>query len=233
MRAAAGLLVSIALGFLIRTDVASAVPGTAGIRWDDCSNVATQKSFTGPGQQADLVFTVVGTSSPHKGFRFKLSIGTGLSVPDAWQFGTDGCNAGALTVNDSLDVACPRFRGTRPLTLWNYGFQNYYYRYTEIFDVLSAYDEVSNPNPATTYRAATIRFDHSASVAGAAGSPAACGGAEEGVCIWLIYTEFLHTDLSSAPFSINSYYLTWNSISGCPQVQTRSTTWGRVKGLYR
>lgn len=215
---------------------AQAQNGTVQLSWTQCDPVVQDLAFTGPGQVARMVLSVLGTADPHRGFRFQVRIGgAGPSVPDAWRFDAAGCNVGQVTLNTgALNKACPAFQGVNPLPIFNYGFGEDIPG-TSRFDVLNAYDSMLTPDPATRYTVLQGVFDHAFSDTGPQDPLIACGNADEPVCFWLQYTEFLNPDLTSEEFDIGNNILTWNGQTTpiCPTVQNENTTWGRVKGLYR
>ena len=213
---------------------ASAQTGNFRLSWENCDPIIVNQDFTGPGQVARLVGSVLGTGNQHKGFRFKVLVQSGL--PDAWRFDAAGCNTGQVGLSTALlNKACPAFQGANPLPIFNYGFETDQAG-TATLDVLNAYD-TAVPSPGTRYTVFQAIFDHLFSEAGPQDPLVACGNADQPLCLALIYTEFLNPDLSSDVFNVENDYVTWQDLgnsTGCPgPTQNEATTWGRVKGLYR
>ena len=213
---------------------AEAQKGTVRLSWTNCDPVLQNLNFTGPGQSEKLILSTVGSEDMHKGYRFKIKVGNGGTMPDAWRFDAAGCNNGQLSLSTALlNKACPAFQGTNPLPIFNYGYQvdgaN-----TATFDILNAYD-TADPAAATRYTLVQGTFDHLFSDSGPQDPAVACGNADAPMCFLLFYTEFLNPDLTSNEFGIENDWVTWNGNTspGCPGVQNEATTWGRVKGLYR
>ena len=214
---------------------ASAQTGSLRLSWTGCEPIVQDLSFTGPGQVANLVASVVGTASPHKGLRARVLVKSGL--PDAWRFDAAGCNVGQLSLNTAgLSKVCPAFQGTNPLPIFNFGHE-VDGAGTATFDMLNAYDEVAVPDPGVRTTVFQALFNHAFSDVGPQDPALACGNAEQPVCFALVYTEFLNPDLTAQPFDVENDYVTWQDPANstqCPgPVQNEATTWGRVKGLYR
>ena len=209
--------------------------GNVRLSWGTCDPVVQNLDFTGPGQIATMVLSALGTGSPHKGYRFKVLVSSGL--PDAWRFDADGCNVGQLSLNTAgLSKACPAFQGTNPLPIFNYGYE-VDGAGTATYDVLNAYNEVLAPNAGTRYTVFQGLFNHAFSNTGPRDPALECGNAEQPICFALVHTEFLNPDLTIIPFGVENDFLTWQDAgnsTGCPgATQNEATTWGRVKGLYR
>lgn len=232
-------LFAVAALSVVLTTPALAQKGNVSLTWGpgSCDPVVQNLNFTGPGQVANLILTVLGAADQHKGYRFKILIGQNLStaLPNAWRFDAAGCNTGQLGVSGALvSKACPAFQGGNPLLISNYGYQTDKSN-TATLDVLNAYD-TATPTSTTRYAAFQANFDHLFSDSGPQDPAVACGNADTQICFWLFLTEFLNPDLTVSPFGITNDYVTWNDAAnsnGCPTVQVNETTWGRVKGLYR
>lgn len=235
MKPATTTLASLA-ALVILAGSASAQTGSLRLSWSNCDPIIQDLSFTGPGQVATLVGSAIGTASPHKAFRARILIQSGL--PDAWRFDADGCNSGQVgLVTSALNKGCPAFQGTNPLAIFNYGYE-VDGAGTATFDAINAYDLVAAPDPAVRTTVFQAKFDHIFSDFGPHDPLVACGRAELPICFALVYTEFLNPDLTVIPFdAIESDYVTWQdpaNSTNCPgATQNETTTWGRVKGLYR
>lgn len=214
---------------------AAAQNGSVRLSWTQCDPIVQNLDFTGPGQVANLILSATGTASAHRGYRFKVLVQSGL--PDAWRFDATGCNTGQVSlVTSALNKSCPAFQGTQPLPIFNYGYEADVAG-TATLDVLNAYDSVLAPDPLARTTVFQTRFDHAFSDVGPQDPLLACGNADQAVCFALIYTEFLRPDLTSDTFTVENDYVTWQdpaNTTQCPgPTQNESTTWGRVKGLYR
>ncbi len=190
--------------------------------------------FTGPGQLANLVASLVGESRTHRGYRLQISIGP--NVPDSWRFDAAGCAVGNTALSTSgLSKSCPAFQGTNPLPISNYGYDGVSGK--ALVDVLNAYDSAAAANPVTRYTLFQYTFNHAFSDVGPQDPALACGFAERSLCLHLVYTEHLNPDLTSGTYNVENDFVTWQDPAndgGCPgATQNEESTWGRVKGLYR
>ena len=230
---------------------AAPAPGTIQVSWNDCDPVVESLCLEEDGQVARLYVSVTGVTEPCYGTRVKFQIGGCVdllggspasapsSFPDAWRFDYSGCNKGYLQVDGVENgTDCPYLMEQEATTLWNYSYDG---QESAILDMLNGYLEapvLSGPDPSTRYLLFRVSFDFSHSVCGTDDSGEACGGLEQAKCIHLFYTEFIRPDFSSVEFYIEPEDRRrdwqWNS---CDQhiclVQNHSSTWGRVKGLYR
>jgi len=145
-------------------------------------------------------------------------------------------NAGVVAVaTDSGPASYPAFQGTNPLTIFQYGYEAES-PWSAQLDMLNAHDLVSDPEPEEPYVLYRVTFDHSESACGEVDPDLACGHLDRPAHIWISYTEFLRPDLSLAPFALRQEFAYWQEPGcppDCPAVQAQSSTWGRVKGLYR
>lgn len=208
--------------------------GALRLSWGTCDPIVANQQFA-PGLANFLVTSISGEDRQNRGCRVQVAIGPNLG--DAWRFDADGCNTGQLSLNTAgLNKACPAFQGGAPvpIVLYGHGVDG---PGTATLDVLNAYNSVTAPDPATRYTLAQALFNHTFSEAGPQNPAVACGNADQPLCFALTYTEYLNPDLSSDVFGIENDYVTWNdpaNTTGCPSgTQNETTTWGRVKGLYR
>ena len=205
--------------------------GAVTLSWNSCSYVQNL-NFTAPGQVANLVVSVAGETRAHKGSRIKVSIGTGLG--DAWRFDAAGCNVGQLSLNTAgLSKACAAYQGGNPLPIFNYSYDGGTGK--ALLDMLNAYNETTgNGLSQTMYQAI---FNHAFSNSGPQDPALECGFAENPVCFHLVATEHLNPDLTISSYNVANDFVTWqdpDNGTGCPgATQNESSTWGRVKGLYR
>ena len=205
--------------------------GALTLSWNSCAWVQNLQ-FTGPGQVANLVVSVLGETRPVKGGRIQISIGTNLG--NAWRFDAAGCNVGQVSLNTAgLNKACGAFQGTNPLPIFNYSYDEITGK--ALLDALNAYDQRTPTGVVETMY--QFPFNHLFSDAGPQDPALACGDAERPVCFHIVYTEHLNPDLTTGTYNLANEWTTWQDPANgtlCPgPTQNENSTWGRVKGLYR
>jgi len=227
----------------------SAQAACSRLSWASCDPWIETKNFAGPMKYV-LVWSIAGTGEANLGTDGNIHIGDfgSSAVPDSWRFDDAGCQTGtqlAFSTN-AFSKACPAFKGTNELPLTQVSRNpsgQLELRLSDTYDVFT-------PSSATRYTAWIITFDHSfSSVGPTPPDQSTCGGAELCEGLNLTYAEYLTTDNrlvlmpscdmdwafppafwpASQPGSASGFAL-WNS---CYYDRSQTSTWGRMKGLYR
>jgi hypothetical protein len=227
--------------------------GTMSLSWEDCGPlVSNLVPVQGPNT---LTAHVTGHALPHQAFQVWLLLGdVSRTLPDAWRFDEDGCNAGFVGFHDSDPIGlskCPWFisPSVQRLTISKFQLSPPPLGYATtlgnvVFAAAYPNDGAGSPtvNPAIRYKLATFVFDHTFSIPGA--SPAdgsACGGLDQQICIVAIPGKCTWLDLAGNEFSFGGVYSSWATVnglfSGCidviDPVPARPTTWGSIKAQYK
>ena len=96
------------LGSLAVAAVSQAAVGTVNITWDNCSG-PVDKTTTATGVYS-LFLTVIGHDQPQRAYDVRVVYGNASqTVPDAWRFDADGCQASVGIRQDITSRACPPF----------------------------------------------------------------------------------------------------------------------------
>ena len=202
------------------------------INWTGCDPVLTNMDFTGPALYK-LVASAINAPEPNNGHRTKVSIGP--DVQDAWRFDSDGCQAGQLSLSyGGASKTCVAYQGSNPLALSAYFYDPVTGK--ALLDVSNTYDLVAR-DAAIRYTLWTASFDHAWSDFGQQDPLLACGFVENPLCFHTVFTEMLLEDGSKIPWVLENEFVTWQDPMNdlrCPfATQVESSSWGRVKGLYR
>lgn len=231
------LLTLFAVAALVAVAVGPANAGNGVLRlsWDDCDPIVLNKNWSGA-EQYKLVLSVTGADIPNAGHRSQVLIGP--DVPEAWRFDADGCNTGQISISyNALSKICTSFQGAQPLGLSQYSYDLVTGRAT--LDIANAYDTF-NPLLAERYTVWQVTFDHAFSAPGDEDPSLFCRFAAQPLCFVLLapVSEVLLVDGTKQAFDgADNEWVSWQDPAnelGCPlPTQTNSTTWGKVKGLYR
>ena len=236
--------------------------GTVSISWDACDPVVVNKNMLSGANHAYA--SVVGHGVGHQAYQVWLLLGnSSLALPDAWRFDAAGCNAGFSASETApynsqpptaLSKACPPFAPASGIgavvisRIQAYQFAPAPLGFaTTLGNALAAFAYPNNGlgspnfNPATRYHLVDFTFDHTFSLAGPQDPAAACGGFEDGMCIYVIDGKTSWLDLTSAEHLFNdgqtNRYLTYNggTPSGpCPgSIPAKPATWGSIKAQYK
>jgi hypothetical protein len=202
------------------------------ISWNGCDPVVQNMQFAGP-ITYNLVASAINAPEPNNGHRTKVSIGP--DVQDAWRFDSDGCQVGQLTVTFAgASKACLAYQGSNPLPLSLFSYDPVTGK--ALLDVSNTYDMVAQ-NAAVRYTLWTAKFNHLFSDFGPQDPLLACGFVENPLCFHTVFTELLLEDGSKIPWVLEDEFVTWqdpNNDTRCPfATQVESSSWGRVKGMYR
>jgi hypothetical protein len=208
--------------------------GSLRLSWDNCDPVVVNKDWT-TNIQYKLVMSIANADVENNGNRQWVIIGP--NVEDSWRFDADGCNVGQLGVSyNALDKACLAFQGAQPLGLNQYRYDAA--SGTATLDISNTYDAFT-PLLASRYTVWQATFDHAFSATGMQDPAVACGFAENPLCFWIDPTkwELLLVGGTKEGFDApDNDWVTWQDAGNtlnCPVVQAQSSTWGKVKGLYR
>jgi len=200
------------------------------ISWGGCDYVQNQ-DFAGPNVYVLVASGVL--SEPNNGHRTRVSIGP--DVQDAWRFDAEGCQVGQLLISFSgASKACPimSIAPNLPLSLFSYDAVTG----KATLDVSNTYD-LFVPDPGLRYTLWQARFDHAYSDFGPQDPLLACGFVENPLCFHTVFSELLLEDGSKIPWVLENDFVTWqdpNNGTRCPfATQVESSSWGRVKGMYR
>jgi hypothetical protein len=226
--------------------------GNMQLSWDNCAPLLQSKNaVAGPNV---LYASVLGHTIPHQGYQVWLLIGDDAkSLPDAWRFDSNGCNAGFENATQTPPVAlaksCPSFgptSGQFPVSVYQFAPPGLGYATTlgNAF-LATAYPAGSqNIAPATRYHLAGFTFDHTFSTPGP--TPAdlsTCGGFEHGMCIVAIPNKCSWLDLAGNEFAFGNVNAgqSWVVYNGgtaggglCPGIiPAKAKTWGEIKDQYK
>ncbi len=204
---------------------------TTRLAWNSCNAVPDQ-TFTGPAIYK-LVLSCIGATGLYSGHDTLVNLGPAFPIPDAWRFDDLGCEGNTLIAfsNAGLVKTCPALQGTAPLGITNYGYDTNISPYVQIrmANTFNEFNAVSTQR----YTLFIVSFDMTYAVTGPGDPPNSCGGAEIGMNFQSMGTEFLHTDGHLSKDTTNSeLFATWQGGAPIP-TQTTTTTWSRMKGLYR
>lgn len=218
---------------------ANAAPGCVRLSWGSCDPWNMDKPFSAAIQ--NLVVSANNVGDPNVGTDLNIHIRP--AVPDAWRFDDGGCQCPTpalcgLTVNStSFSKSCPVMKGNNSLTIVNYSVGSTVPGEADLRLAIT-YDAIgAQVGRLTLWQ---LLFDHSFSSVGP--SPAdgsTCGGAEQ--CETFLVSSAILLATTGQPENFagcdvplpgTSPAATWNGGSNCP-VGTQSTTWGKMKGLYR
>lgn len=217
---------------------ANAAPGCVRLSWGTCDPWVMDQSFTGP-TTYNLVVSATGVGDPNVGSDLNIHIKSGGSgaVPDSWRFDDAGCQTSSQLVagNAALSKSCPILKGANSLTIVNYSINGA----GEADLRLAITYDTFNPVAATRYTIWQVAVNHAFSVAGPADVDH-CGGAER--CEFLTFTSAILLAATGQPENFAGCDVpipgtqpaaTWQAGSGQCPVGTQTTTWGKMKGLYR
>jgi hypothetical protein len=231
------LLTLFAVAALVAVAVSPANAGNGVLRlsWDDCDPLVLNKNWSGPNLYK-LVLSVTAADVENQGHRSQVLVGP--NVPEAWRFDAAGCNTGQLTVShNALSKECLAFQGNQPLGLSQYSYDGVTGRAT--LDIANAYDPFL-PLAPDRYTVWQATFDHAFSAPGDEDPVLFCRFAAQPLCFVLLtpITEVLLVDGTKQAFDgADSEWVSWEDPGnelGCPlPTQNNTTTWGKVKGLYR
>lgn len=197
--------------------------------WDGCDPLVLNRDFAGPGHYTQTI-SVVGLVLP--GTTLQMSIEVGPGLPSAWSFYFSGCQGESrLTVGTVAEgsQAIPGLLVTARLAppITEPGFR---------LHITAAAPPGFTPDPTARYALAVVDFDHSATTTGLVDPPGRCGGGDLPFCFG-IESLSLNGGLPGRDFVLEDDLLTWNLASTpgrCPfPVAARSSTWGRLKAIYR
>jgi hypothetical protein len=96
--------------------------------------------------------------------------------------------------------------------------------------------ESFRPNPVNTYALLEVSYDHRHSVSGPSIPPDSCGGADAPLCYVVSRVALFTASGSVLGLPVNNPCITWQHEPDCwcgfcdPAL---STTWGKLKALYR
>ncbi len=235
--------------------------GTVSLSWDNCSPIVVNKNMlAGPNK---AYASVTGHALGHQAYQVWLLLGhSSQSLPNAWRFdataGDPGCNAGfsgsdAVPYSGNVVALAKTCPGFVPTSVASNKIQTYQFApaplgfATTLGNALAAFAYPNNGagspniNPALRYLLVEFQCDHTFSVAGPADPAVACGGFEEGMCIYVIDGRTSWLDLTSTEHKFNdgmsNRFLTYNggALNGlCPDViPAAPTTWGSIKAQYK
>jgi len=227
------------LGSLAVAAVSQAAVGTVNITWDNCSG-PVDKTTTAPGVYA-IFLTVIGHDQPQRAYDVRVVYGNASqTVPDAWRFDADGCQASVGIRQDITSRACPPFSqnaaGALQIRKVQFSFPTDPYAQTLMLVLLAnSYANVNSVNSSTRYLLERIEFDLGSAVAGAGSPPATCGGFGEAICFQVSNASFLDLDGNELPFNRSGATLvaSFNGTSACPGSAFQPKTWGSIKNQYR
>ena len=234
--------------------------GTVSLSWDQCDPVVVNKDMLSGVNSAYA--SVIGHGAGHKAYQVWLLIGNSqLSLPDAWRFDSQGCNAGfsggAVATGAYynlppalLSKACPGFvpPSISPNRIQAYQFAPAPLGFaTTLGNALAAFAYPNNGlgspniNPAQRYHLVQFNFDHTFSLPGPQDPAQACGNFQDGMCIYVIDQRTSWLDLQDTEHLFNdgvsNRFLTYNggALAGqCPGViPAKQATWGSIKAQYK
>jgi hypothetical protein len=216
---------------ILTTGAAGAVP-VAELHWETCdAPVYTARGFTAT--PVVLQVTIRGVDEPIRGihligqFFFQGADGCPALVPDAWRFGTDGCQAGRMSAEIPGRQGCALLDARN--TVVTARFENE--AMPNLF-VDASFDPWT-PSGDSTYAMFAVIFDHSSSTIGPS-HDGLCGGAELAACIQLAGVDLTRLDGSLISREQSAAALGWQSMAcGVFCDPARPTTWGSVKAGYR
>ena len=229
------MLILLAVGGALMVGAAS--PGIAGngllrLSWDDCDPLVTNKNYT-TASVYTIVLSVSDADVANNGHRTKATFGPNLA--EAWKFYAGGCQVGQLLVSFAgVSKACPAYAGTNPLPLSLFRDNG---DGTATMDVANTFDDFT-PLLGTRYTMWQAAFNHAFSTVGDGDPAVFCTFAGDAMCAVLgnpdgAPNEILLINGDTDIYDFEIGWVTWNNIGGCPAIQTKESSWGRVKGLYR
>lgn len=211
------------------------------IAWGGCDE-KLQETWSGPGTYR-IVFSATGIDSVAVGYWFVLDA-SGVDpvylcppgeISDAWRFDAVGCHPfpSVQSIATEASPECPALATQGPLLATFVSYDPDYQ--TMRFEMLASFLP-HDPDPAQRYTLGQFVFDMSAATAGPTVPSVSCGGAEEPACFSLTRSELTYEDGNpgGSPLLPEWEGVGWQGVIGpcfCPQVE--SSTWGRVKALYR
>jgi len=224
--------------FLVVASNAFALPSLR-LSWDDCTVIAPNKSWSGPGTYR-LVVSGTGFTDHYKFVQVGIIFYPQRVVP-AWDFSTfdygtggAGCQAPSRMSVGAGSASCPPYPATfvagmmqeggltQPAGTW--------------IDLHANLDPSFTPDGAQRYALFRVDFDHSQSLEGVHSYPA-CGQVEEPMCL-VVASKYLNTTtVTGAGWADEVAYATWQDPTNstrCPGATPAAPrTWGALKAQYR
>jgi hypothetical protein len=158
---------------------------------------------------------------------FRDERGCPTTTPDAWRFDNLGCQQGRFSIGFvSAAEACPMFGGSNRQTDAVFTSDD-----QPRVHVKTTFGKVS-PSPDSTYTVMSIAYDHTSSTAGPS-HDGLCGGVERSVCFQLQVATYQRPDGSTGSIPCCDA-IVWQAADGCSFCDAAlSSSWGKVKAIYR
>ena len=230
------VLLILALGgaVFMAASPAQAANGILQLGWNDACAPVSNLDWDGTTPfSANLHLGVIGADATNNGSRVRVVVGP--NVPDAWRFDAGACQLGNWSANFPASKTCPVFTGPPLLSLKEYSFDSGTGMAT--IDISNTYSDFT-PLPGTGYTLWQASFDHAFSVLGVGNPALVCQFAGNALCFAIRADHQILLAGGTTPNfdGISTGFVTWQDTGnavGCPGVQAQTSTWGRIKNMYR
>jgi len=208
------------------------------VSWDDCSVLAANKDWAGPGNYV-VVLSATNLSGSYRRFDGTFKFAPQRVVP-AWDFstfdywGTAPCQGPSRLSATNLGGSCPSFPASAvSAMMWEGSLTS---PAPTFLDVHGSLDDTFAPDPQTRYTLLRLVFDHSRSVVGPS-TAGKCGEVEQPMCINLVAINIRDGLNNVVPYAFEQSFATWQdpaNTTGCPgATPAAARTWGAIKASYR